>query len=174
MAQEIERKFLVQDERWRSEVKASHCLRQGYLTSGYLGKNSGKSSGKSSVRVRISDGQAWLNIKSSSLGISRLEYEYPIPVTEAQEMLDHLAMGPVLEKTRHLIEHQGHLWELDVFAGDNQGLVVAEIELKSEDETFARPLWLGREVSDDPRYFNSNLIQHPWCEWRDDGLDGST
>lgn len=171
MAQEIERKFLVLDERWRSEVKASHRLRQGYLTSGYLGKE-GDAACKSSVRVRISDTQAWLNIKSSSLGISRLEYEYPIPVTEAQEMLDHLAMGPVLEKTRHLIEHQDHLWELDVFYGANQGLVVAEIELKSEDETFDRPLWLGPEVSDDPRYFNSNLIQHPWCEWRDDGLDG--
>jgi adenylate cyclase len=171
MAQEIERKFLVLDDRWRSEVKASHRLRQGYLTSGYLGKDGdadGKSSGKSSVRVRISDSQAWLNIKSSTLGISRLEYEYSIPVTEAQEMLDHLAMGPVLEKTRHLIEHQGHLWELDVFYGANQGLVVAEIELTSEDETFARPLWLGREVSDDPRYFNSNLIQRPWSEWRHD------
>lgn len=158
MAKEIERKFLVLGTGWQAEVSERYFLCQGYLTQ--IGKGC-----KSSVRVRISDTKAWLNIKSSTLGISRLEYEYSIPLSDAKEMLDTLAMGPVLEKTRYLIPHQGHTWELDVFHGANDGLVVAEIELAHEDEAFAKPAWLGREVSDDPRYYNVNLIEHPWSEW---------
>lgn len=161
MASEIERKFLVLDSSWQEQSSQSRYLRQGYLTRIEQG-------GNSSVRVRISDTEAWLNIKSSTLGISRLEYEYAIPLDEAKEMLDLLAQGPVLEKTRHLIPFEGHTWELDVFHGANEGLVVAEIELAHEEEAFARPAWLGREVSDDPRYYNVNLINHPWSEWKDD------
>lgn len=161
MASEIERKFLVLDSSWQEQSSQSRYLRQGYLTRIEQG-------GNSSIRVRISDTEAWLNIKSSTLGISRLEYEYGIPLEDAREMLDLLVQGPVLEKTRHLIPFEGHTWELDVFHGENQGLVVAEIELTHEDETFAKPAWLGREVSADPRYYNVNLITHPWSEWKDD------
>lgn len=161
MASEIERKFLVLNSRWQEQSSQSRYLRQGYLTRIEQG-------GNSSVRVRISDTEAWLNIKSSTLGISRLEYEYAIPLDEAKEMLDLLAQGPVLEKTRHLIPFEGHTWELDVFHGANEGLVVAEIELAHEDEAFAKPAWLGCEVSDDPRYYNVNLINHPWSEWKDE------
>lgn len=161
MANEIERKFLVLNSSWQAQSRESHRMRQGYLTRIEQGN-------KSSVRVRISNDKAWLNIKSSTLGIRRLEYEYAIPQDEAQEMLDLLAQGPVLEKTRYLIPFEGHTWELDVFHGANEGLVVAEIELAHEEEAFARPAWLGREVSDDPRYYNVNLINHPWTQWRDE------
>jgi adenylate cyclase len=161
MASEIERKFLVLDSSWQEQSSQSRYLRQGYLTRIEQG-------GNSSIRVRISDTEAWLNIKSSTLGISRLEYEYGIPLEDAREMLDLLVQGPVLEKTRHLIPFEDHTWELDVFHGENQGLVVAEIELTHENETFAKPAWLGREVSADPRYYNVNLITHPWSEWKDD------
>lgn len=158
MASEIERKFLVLDTSWQQQSTERHYLRQGYLTRTENGC-------KSSVRVRISDTEAWLNIKSSTLGIRRLEYEYGIPLEDAREILDKLAQGQVLEKTRYLIPYQGHSWELDVFHGANEGLVVAEIELVHEDEAFAKPAWLGCEVSEDPRYYNVNLIQHPWSEW---------
>ncbi|MFO1430458.1 MAG: CYTH domain-containing protein [Candidatus Competibacteraceae bacterium] len=156
MAQEIEHKFLVRDDSWRKEVYRSMSLRQGYLVSDRV----------RSVRVRIADGQAHLNIKSGTLGVSRSEYEYEIPPADAQELLDHLCSKPLLEKTRHLVRYGDHVWEIDVFEGDNAGLVVAEIELAGVGESFARPPWLGEEVSHDPRYYNSQLARHPYKAWQ--------
>lgn len=154
MGLEIERKFLLADEGWRAEVESSQRLAQGYL-----------GGARASVRVRIGGGQGWLNIKSRELGRSRQEYEYEIPLADAEAMLASLADGPVIEKTRHRVRRDPHLWEIDEFAGDNRGLVVAEIELGHPDEAFERPVWLGTEVTDDARYYNSNLVAHPYARW---------
>jgi len=156
MAIEIERKFLVADERWREQADAGQRLAQGYL----IGAS------HASVRVRIEGERANLNIKSATLGIQRQEYEYPIPLTDAREILDTLCEKPIIEKTRYHVEHAGHTWEIDVFDGDNAGLVVAEIELNHESESFESPDWLGEEVSDDVRYYNVSLVKHPYKEWR--------
>lgn len=153
MATEIERKFLPIDDSWRKDVSHAQAMRQGYLG----GENC-------SVRVRIAGDEAALNIKSLSIGISRSEFEYAIPVADAQALLA-LATGPLVEKTRHYLEFEGHLWEIDEFSGDNAGLVVAEIELDSLDATFVRPAWLGREVTDDARYYNLNLMREPYSRW---------
>jgi adenylate cyclase len=156
MATEIERKFLLRDDSWRDgDIVKKTRYRQGYLTSGAA----------SSVRVRISDHDAYLNIKSATLGIKRQEYEYPIPEADAREILDTLCHRPLIEKTRYYLNYQGHTWEVDVFEGDNEGLVVAEVEMESEDESFERPPWLGAEVSDDPRYYNTCLVSHPFKDW---------
>lgn len=154
MPQEIERKFLVKDDSWRAATLRSSEYRQAYLAN----------NARCSVRIRIEGDQAKLNIKTATLGVTRGEYEYPLPADEAEEMLDRVC-GPAIEKTRHLIEHAGHRWEIDEFHGANQGLVVAEIELQSEQEQFERPSWLGAEVSDDPRYYNVCLIDHPFSAW---------
>lgn len=159
MASEIERKFLTVSDAWRTEARRSVRYRQGYL---------GRAE-TSSVRVRVSDEAAYLNIKSATLGIERLEYEYPIPLADAHEMLDRLCHKPLIEKTRYFVEHAGHQWEVDVFEGDNAGLVVAEIELETPDEAFERPAWLGDEVSHDPRYYNVCLVEHPYREWGGEG-----
>jgi len=155
MGTEIERKFLVKGEGWRAALRRSVDYRQGYMSEG----------DNASVRVRISDRDAFLNIKSATLGIHRLEFEYPIPREDAEAMLDNICRRPLIEKTRHYVEHAGHTWEVDVFKGDNEGLVVAELELASEDEPFERPDWLGEEVSHEPRYYNVCLVQHPYKEW---------
>jgi len=155
MGIEIERKFLVRDDRWRQRVERSARMRQGYLTS----------DARCSVRVRLADGQGFLNIKSGTLGIRRSEYEYPVPAAEAEEILDALCEKPLLEKTRHFVRHGQHLWEIDEFAGDNAGLIVAEIELSHPDEPFARPDWLGEDVSRDIRYYNSQLARRPYKTW---------
>jgi len=160
MATEIEHKFLLRDDRWRSQVERSARMRQGYLTS----------DARCSVRVRIADGQSFLNLKSGTLGIQRSEYEYPIPLAEAEEILDMLCEKPLLEKTRHFLWFGEHLWEIDEFEGDNAGLIVAEVELSRSDEPFARPDWLGEEVSHDIRYYNSQLARHPYQTWPDRGL----
>jgi len=157
MATEIERKFLVLNDSWRQEAGERVRLRQGYLVGGE----------GCSIRVRSGGGKAQLNIKSATLGIWRREYDYPIPLNDAEEMLEHLCQRPLIEKTRHHVEHAGHTWEVDVFEGDNAGLVVAEIELEHEHENFARPAWLGKEVSHDPRYYNVCLVKHPYKEWKD-------
>jgi adenylate cyclase len=154
MALEIERKFLLAGEGWRTQIESSERLAQGYL-----------GGTRASVRVRIGGRCAWLNIKSRELGHSRQEYEYEIPLADAEAMLASLADGPVIEKTRHLVRQGAHLWEIDEFAGDNQGLVVAEIELGHPDEAFERPDWLGAEVTDDARYYNVNLVAHPYTRW---------
>jgi len=155
MATEIERKFLLKDDGWRAAADHGVVMRQGYL----LGSE------RASVRVRIAGARANLNIKSATLGVTRQEYEYPIPLDDAHEMLDTLCQTPLIEKTRYHVRHGEHTWEVDVFAGDNAGLVVAEIELGHVDETFERPPWLGEEVSDDPRYYNVCLVRHPYRDW---------
>lgn len=154
MPQEIERKFLLKNDKWRSLVRESRTLRQGYLCGNT----------RASVRVRIDGGQANLNIKSATLGVERLEFEYSIPSEQALVLLTELS-GEVIEKTRHEVRYGAHLWEIDEFAGENAGLIVAEIELEDADETFARPDWLGDEVSHDPRYYNTELARHPYSRW---------
>jgi len=155
MAIEIERKFLVTSEAWREAADAGTRFRQGYL----IGAE------KASVRVRIEGERANINIKSATLGVRRQEYEYSIPLAEAEEILDTLCEQPQIEKTRYHVPVGEHTWEVDVFAGDNAGLVVAEVELEEEDEPFVRPGWLGEEVSHDTRYYNVCLVRHPYKEW---------
>ncbi len=157
MAVEIERKFLLRGDGWRARVQKSRRMAQGYL-GGDL----------SSVRVRIAGEQAWLNIKSLELGIQRLEYEYPIPVEDAHEMLEKLCGSKVVEKTRNWVEYAGKCWEIDEFHGKNAGLIVAELELDDPEEPFERPPWLGREVTDEARYYNVALVSHPYSQWQDD------
>jgi adenylate cyclase len=156
MPREIERKFLLMGDAWRSHVRESRRMSQGYLAS----------AGQLSVRVRIAAPEAWLNIKAGGLVASRAEYEYAIPLDEARELLA-LAQTPLIEKTRHLVEHGGTIWEIDEFDGDNAGLVVAEVELDSEDSPFARPTWLGAEVTHLRRYYNVCLVSHPYRAWNE-------
>lgn len=155
MAKEIERKFLVKTADWVPQG-AGKYYKQGYL-------NSQK---ERVVRVRIAGDKGQLTIKGITTGVTRAEFEYAIPTEEAGLMLDNLCEKPLIEKHRHKEVHGGKTWEIDVFHGDNEGLVVAELELKSEDEAFDRPAWLGEEVSSDPRYFNSNLLKNPYKNWK--------
>jgi adenylate cyclase len=155
MGREIERKFLLQSEAWRDAITDSVQLIQGYLSR----------SDNTAIRVRISGETAELNIKHTLDGIHRLEYEYPIPLDDARELLERVALRPLIDKTRHHVMHAGHLWEIDEFHRENAGLIVAEVELTGVDEAFERPAWLGEEVSDDPRYYNSNLSRLPFSEW---------
>jgi adenylate cyclase len=161
MGIEIERKFLLASDAWRAAVTHSKHIAQGYLI-GVRALRDGTA--RASVRVRISGEQAWLNIKSVQLGIARSEYELPLPLADAQSMLASLCDG-VLEKTRHHVEVDGWLFEIDEFLGDNSGLFVAEIELPATDAAFPRPAWLGLEVSNLARYYNVNLIEHPFAKW---------
>ena len=154
MAFEIERKFLVLGEAWR---QGSGTL----LAQGYLNRDKERT-----VRVRIAGKQAFLTIKGANAGATRAEFEYEIPLADARELLA-LSDGPVVQKSRRIIRHEGFDWEVDEFLGDNAGLVVAEIELQSEDQAFAKPDWVGREVTDDPRYYNSSLASHPYRLWAD-------
>lgn len=155
MATEIERKYLVTGDGWRGD-HVGVPIRQGYLAV----------TDRSAVRVRTEGDEAYLNIKQATLDIQRTEFEYPVPLADANHMLGRLCVGHVIEKTRYEIAHQGFTWEVDVFHGANEGLVVAEIELESRDQTFERPPWLGEEVSGDPRYLNSSLSQTPYSQWR--------
>lgn len=155
MATEIERKFLLLNDSWRRDADAGISMRQGYLVGAK----------RASVRVRVSGERAHLNIKSATLGVERQEYEYGIPLADAEELLDTLCERPLIEKTRYHVRHGKHTWEIDVFSGDNASLVVAEIELDSADENFARPDWLGEEVSHDKRYYNVCLVTHPYKDW---------
>ena len=156
MATETEKKFLVINDNWKPASFMQQHYTQGYFST----------SPECSVRVRMSGDQANLNVKSATLGITRSEYDYPIPAHDAREMLDHLCIKPLLEKTRYFVKVDQHTWEIDVFHGDNEGLIVAEIELKSAEESFTRPEWIGEEVSDDPRYYNVCLIKHPYKSWK--------
>lgn len=156
MGVEIERKFLVDGDAWRTLGEAT-LLRQGYLSADPA----------RTVRVRIDGERAFLTIKGKSVGAARGEWEYPIPVEEAAELLDGLCLQPLVEKVRRRIAVGPHTWEVDEFLGANAGLVVAEIELASEDEAFDKPDWIGREVTGEARYFNSNLIRHPYSQWKD-------
>lgn len=155
MAIEIERKFLLKDDSWRQAADEGCLYKQGYLVGAK----------QASVRVRIEGDKALLNIKSATLGIYRHEYEYPIPLGDAEEIVANLCQQPLIEKTRYHVQHGDHEWEIDVFDGENSGLVVAEIELASEDSYFEKPAWLGEEVSDDPRYYNVSLVKHPYKDW---------
>lgn len=156
MALEIEHKFLVTGDGWRQAVERSVRFSQGYLVSDDI----------RSVRVRLEGDEARLNIKRSGIGTSRAEYEWPIPPAEAAEILATLC-GARVEKTRHFVHHAGHLWEIDEFAGDNAGLVVAEVELAFEGEPFTRPDWVGADVSHELRYYNSQLAVRPYRDWTD-------
>jgi len=158
MAVEIERKFLVQDGGWRAAAGPGCAYVQGYLC---------PEGAPSSVRVRIEGEQANLNIKAAVIGAERMEYEYPIALADARAMLAALCIGRPVEKTRHRVAHGDHVWEIDVFAGANAGLVVAEIELAAVDEAFARPAWLGREVTHEQSYYNHALAMHPYRDWQD-------
>ena len=161
MAIEIERKFLLANDGWRAGIERSEAIAQGYLVGAQALRDG---TARASVRARLAGTQAWLNIKAARLGIERAEFEYPIPVDDARDLLATLCDG-VLEKTRHHVRVDGALFEVDEFEGDNRGLVVAEIELPAVDAPFPRPSWLGREVSTLTRYYNVNLIAHPYRQW---------
>ena len=154
MSVEIERKFLVMDPRCIEGVRGERFV-QGWISR----------TRDATVRIRIGEGRAWLTIKGRSEGISRLEFEYPIPVADAEQCMSELCDGAVIDKTRYLLPVGQHIWEVDVFGGENTGLVLAEVELSAEDEAFERPGWIGEEVSLDPRYFNSNLVKNPFSRW---------
>ena len=155
MISEIERKFLLANDSWRG-------LAQGItLCQGYLSTDK-----HCAVRVRIAGNKAWIGIKGETHGATRLEFEYPVPLEEARLMLERLAKRPLIEKTRYTIPFAGLIWEVDEFHGDNQDLIIAEVELEDEAQSFARPDWIGREVTGDPRYYNANLVANPFKEWR--------
>jgi len=155
MANEIERKFRV-DPSWKP-ADAGTRYEQGYLSS----------QPERVVRVRVDGTHAKLTIKGTTTGVTRAEFEYEIPLDDATAMLRDLCEKPLITKRRYIVMHDGKKWEVDVFGGDNAGLVVAELELSSEAEAFTRPPWLGEEVSDDPRYYNSNLVKTPYKTWRE-------
>src|SRR5215475_13011619 len=154
MAKEIEKKFLVSGDAWRGKAVGKR-YRQGYLS---LVK-------ERTVRVRTVDAKGFITVKRVSVGASRSEYAYEIPVTDANEMLDRLCERPLIEKTRYRIHVGEVVWEVDEFAGENRGLIVAEVELESEEQTLSLPEWIGREVTEDPRYYNANLVAHPYSRW---------
>jgi adenylate cyclase len=154
MGEEIERKFLVSGEAWRETAEGTR-YRQGFLST----------EPERTVRVRVAGTRGSITVKGKSLGARRAEFEYEIPVADAERMLDTLCKRPLIEKVRYVLGVGAHTWEIDVFEGDNAGLVVAEIELRREDEAFERPEWVGEEVTDDPRYFNSNLVANPYRAW---------
>jgi len=155
MGIEVERKFLLNDDAWRSTILSSIAMRQGYLSNEQ----------NCSVRVRTTSDRAWLNIKSVTVGTQRQEFEYEISLVDGNQILDTLSRKPLIEKTRHIVEVGQHLWEIDEFSGDNDGLIIAEIELEDPDEAFEKPTWLGEEVTFDPRYYNTKLSISPYKTW---------
>ncbi|MGZ8094713.1 MAG: CYTH domain-containing protein [Methylosarcina sp.] len=156
MAIEIEHKFLLATNEWRNHIQRSVKYKQGYLSS----------LATSSIRIRVSDNHAWLNIKSATIGTQRHEYEYEIPLTDANELLNTLCKKPLIEKTRHFVANNNKIWEIDEFEGENSGLIVAEIELAEPEESFIKPTWLGAEVTGDLRYYNNNLAVLPYSKWK--------
>ena len=161
VAIEIERKFRVLDDRWRASVAKSVRMAQGYIND-MDALRAGLQN--ASVRVRIAGDQAFLNLKSRELGRSRQEFDYAIPVADAQALLA-LCVGGLIDKVRHYIPQDGLTWEVDEFAGENAGLVVAELELPRVDTDFARPAWLGREVTEEQRFYNLALAERPYSRW---------
>ena len=161
MPLEIERKFLVTHDGWRAAAHAVVPMAQGYIND-MAAMDSGAQ--KASVRVRIQGDAAYLNIKSRELGHTRQEFDYPVPVNEARELLV-LCVGGLIDKRRHLVRHGGLLWEVDEFLGDNAGLVVAEVELQHAGQPFDKPGWAGTEVTDQSRYYNLALASHPYTRW---------
>ena len=154
MAQEIERKFLVKGEGWR-KLSSGVLYSQGYLSTVK----------ERTVRIRIQNNEATLTIKSITKGISRSEFEYTIPLVDAEIMLQQMAVQPIIKKYRYRIPVDDVVWEIDEFLGANQGLIIAELELQSPDQIFRLPDWIGQEVSSDPRYYNNNLVKKPFTEW---------
>ena len=155
MATEIERKYLVNSMAWKVKADEGTRLLQGYMAN----------TEKVAIRVRIAGEQAWLTLKSASAGIRRLEFEYFLPVADAKQILDEFCRGQVIHKTRYRLPLNSHIWEIDVFHDANEGLVLAEIELENEQESFALPGWIGQEVSADIRYYNAYLSQNPYSTW---------
>ncbi len=156
MASEIERKFLVKRESWPAPAAGGVRYRQGYLST----------DPERTVRVRIAGGNAFITVKGLTRGIERHEFEYSVPLSDAAVMLDELCVRPLIEKVRYRIEFAGRVWEVDEFSGENEGLLLAEVELSTADAQVELPPWAGLEVSADPRYFNSNLAQNPYSRWR--------
>lgn len=154
MPKEIERKFLVKNDHFKKEAERIY-IRQGFLS---RAKNR-------TIRIRIADDKAYLTIKGKSNGSVRREYEYEIPKKHAEEMMDHMCKKHIIKKYRYLVNYQGNTWEVDEFMGENEGLVVAEIELEERGQHFAKPAWVGEDVTDDPKYFNSNLSTKPYKSW---------
>jgi adenylate cyclase len=154
MATEIERKFLVHKDLLPALTDGQHIV-QGYIPT----------ADKTAVRIRIKGQQAWLTIKGANQGASRLEFEYPIPLDDAQQMLTELCTGGAIDKHRYEIVHQGLIWEIDVFAASNAGLIVAEVELENEQQVVNLPAWAAEEVTHDARYYNNQLMQNPVADW---------
>ena len=154
MGKEIERKYLVKNDDWKKLAEGIY-YKQGYLSTVK----------ERTVRVRTIGEKGYLTIKGLTVGVTRSEFEYEIPAEEANQMLDNLCERPIIEKLRAKIEYKGLIWEIDEFHGENEGLVVAEVEIKDENQAIDLPEWIGEEVSGDPRYFNSNLIKNPYTKW---------
>jgi adenylate cyclase len=157
MPLEIERKYLIVNNNWRTPGAGTR-YRQGYLST----------EPARSVRVRVGAGRGFITLKGLTVNGGRPEYEYPIPVEDANELLDTLCLKPLIEKTRYTIEHAGLLWEVDEFEGENAGLIIAEVELTDADQRILLPDWIGEEVTDDPRYYNASLIANPFTRWGKD------
>lgn len=154
MGLEIEKKFLIKNDNWKQFVSEEKEITQGYLNA----------NPNRTVRIRIAGKQGFLTIKSKSKGSVRSEFEYEIPIEDATELIE-LCEKPILSKTRFIVKFENHTWEIDVFEKENKGLVVAEIELSKEDEFFLTPDWIGKEVTEETKYYNSQLIENPYSEW---------
>lgn len=155
MGIEIEHKYTLKNDDWRNHVTRSERMVQGYMAGNE----------RASVRIRITGDKANLNIKSATLGVRRQEWQYDIPLADAETMLNDLCEKPVIDKVRHYVIVGGKTWEVDEFYGDNKGLIVAEIELESETEQFELPDWVDQNVSEDTRYYNVSLVKHPYKNW---------
>ncbi len=151
---EIERKYLIANNDWEPLVINSFSIKQGYLNL----------APERTVRVRIKENSAFITIKGKTKGICRAEFEYPIPLQEAVQLI-LLSEGSLIEKVRYEISYEGNIWEVDLFSGENKGLIIAEIELPSESHHFKIPQWIGKEVSEDARYYNANLVTTPYLNW---------
>jgi len=159
MGKEIERKFLVKDHSFKDAASSCKAYRQGYIST-HPGRI---------IRVRTDGEKGYLALKGPSHDAARLEYEYEIPLADAEEMLAVMCEKPLIEKRRYIVFHEGMTWEVDVFEGENRGLCIAEIELEREDQEFTLPSWAGPEVTGDPRYYNANLVRHPYSSWNKQG-----
>lgn len=156
MAIEIERKFLVTGNGWQRETHSASILRQGYLSTDK----------DCAIRVRVADGKAWITVKGAPVEGAALEFEYPVPLADAEAMLDNLVRHPLIEKKRHRVPRDGLTWEIDEFLGLNAGLILAEVELSSPDQEVPLPGWIGREVTGDARYYNASLALTPFSLWK--------
>ena len=159
MGKEIERKFLIDISKIESPGSGSH-IKQGYIST----------TDNTAVRVRVKGDIAYLTLKGENKGATRPEFEYDIPIDDANEIIKELCSGPIIDKTRYLVEHGSHTWEVDVFHGDNDGLIVAEVELESETEAVDLPNWVISEVTGQVEYYNSSLIDNPFSKWSKKGL----